>query len=379
MLSLANGDDFVRIVSSTPDVLSCAVLLDDVGTGTPARSYVVDDYNASGNGVVLVAGPSEGRRRVLSLAVANRHKDVRPFVRITCRLNGVVSVLAAIVLEPAWALLIENGGPCQLVPDMFRTREAGVRAIVAGDNVEVAPHHGSGVVTISALGGGGGGAVSWDDITGRPDFAAVALSGDYGDLSNRPDFAGLQSQVAQLSVDLEALALDVAAQHAGRWVLLDEQTANDSSSLMFTLPSNSAYSDLEFVYNDITSTAEAGFWARVDVGGVQTSSYDSAAHGVLAAGHSEASTTAAIMLSRPTVSPTGPGLTGVSRLTNWGSASAYKRMTTLASLRRHGAGTETVKASGVWLGGTGAISALQFLMSTGNIATGRIRMFGRTA
>lgn len=35
-------------------------------------------------------------------------------------------------------------------------------------------------------GGGGGGAVAWADVTGKPDFKAVATSGSYDDLTNKP-------------------------------------------------------------------------------------------------------------------------------------------------------------------------------------------------
>lgn len=34
---------------------------------------------------------------------------------------------------------------------------------------------------------GGGGSVDWDDITGKPNFADVAFTGDYDDLTNKPD------------------------------------------------------------------------------------------------------------------------------------------------------------------------------------------------
>ena len=34
--------------------------------------------------------------------------------------------------------------------------------------------------------GGGGGTSNWDDITGKPEFAEVATSGDYNDLTNKP-------------------------------------------------------------------------------------------------------------------------------------------------------------------------------------------------
>lgn len=37
------------------------------------------------------------------------------------------------------------------------------------------------------ISGGGGGSVTWDDVTGKPDFADVAFTGNYDDLTNKPD------------------------------------------------------------------------------------------------------------------------------------------------------------------------------------------------
>lgn len=45
---------------------------------------------------------------------------------------------------------------------------------------------------IELTGGGSGGEVAWDDITGKPTFAGVATSGDYEDLENKPDLNAKQ-------------------------------------------------------------------------------------------------------------------------------------------------------------------------------------------
>jgi hypothetical protein len=44
---------------------------------------------------------------------------------------------------------------------------------------------------VAVGGGGGSGAVTWDDVEDKPAFADVATSGDYDDLSNRPDLSAL--------------------------------------------------------------------------------------------------------------------------------------------------------------------------------------------
>lgn len=45
----------------------------------------------------------------------------------------------------------------------------------------------------TVIGGGGGGPVTWNDVTGKPTFAAVATSGDYTDLLNPPSIPSLGS------------------------------------------------------------------------------------------------------------------------------------------------------------------------------------------
>lgn len=44
-------------------------------------------------------------------------------------------------------------------------------------------------------GGGSGGASSWDEITGKPTFAAVALTGAYADLSGKPSIPTTAEQI----------------------------------------------------------------------------------------------------------------------------------------------------------------------------------------
>lgn len=47
------------------------------------------------------------------------------------------------------------------------------------------------------ISGGGGGSVTWDDVTGKPDFADVAFTGDYDDLTNKPDKREKRVEITQ--------------------------------------------------------------------------------------------------------------------------------------------------------------------------------------
>lgn len=54
---------------------------------------------------------------------------------------------------------------------------------------------GSGNITIQ----GGGGASTWDEIEGKPDFATVATSGSYNDLSNKPTIPDVTGKADKVS------------------------------------------------------------------------------------------------------------------------------------------------------------------------------------
>lgn len=59
--------------------------------------------------------------------------------------------------------------------------------------------------------GGGGGTSNWDDITGKPEFAEVATSGDYNDLTNKPtipDVSNLATK-AELAAKLDTATYNV--------------------------------------------------------------------------------------------------------------------------------------------------------------------------
>lgn len=66
-----------------------------------------------------------------------------------------------------------------------------------------------GVLRKMGAGGGGGGDISlaWDDITGKPSFAAVATSGSYNDLTDKPTIPSLDGYATQQWVSNQGFAV----------------------------------------------------------------------------------------------------------------------------------------------------------------------------
>lgn len=62
---------------------------------------------------------------------------------------------------------------------------------------------------LNATGGGTADAVDWENITSKPDFSAVATSGDYNDLINTPDIPDISNLATKDEVALKANSSDV--------------------------------------------------------------------------------------------------------------------------------------------------------------------------
>lgn len=70
--------------------------------------------------------------------------------------------------------------------------------LVSGTNIKTVNNQsllGSGNITIQ----GGGGASTWDEIEGKPDFATVATSGSYDDLSDKPTIPDVTGKADKVS------------------------------------------------------------------------------------------------------------------------------------------------------------------------------------
>lgn len=62
---------------------------------------------------------------------------------------------------------------------------------------------------LNATGGGTADAIDWENITSKPDFSAVATSGDYNDLINTPDIPDISNLATKNEVALKANSSDV--------------------------------------------------------------------------------------------------------------------------------------------------------------------------
>lgn len=73
----------------------------------------------------------------------------------------------------------------------------------------------------------GGGTSNWDDITGKPEFAEVATSGDYNDLTNKPTIP----DVSNLATKAEIADMETRS-HAEATYATKQQVANKQDQLV---------------------------------------------------------------------------------------------------------------------------------------------------
>jgi hypothetical protein len=166
-------------------------------------------------------------------------------------------------------------------------------------------------------------------------------------------------------------------------VLLEQHTASASASLNFTTAISATYDEylIEFV-NIIPATNAVNFWMRMSTNG--GSSYDSGtnyswtAYGMNRFGAAQAGVDATnqIILNKSTIDNTSTkGLCGFIRLYSPGSTSVHKDVVGEAMGFVGGGVLEVASLGGCYLSTT-AVNAFQFLMSSGNITSGTIRVYG---
>jgi hypothetical protein len=165
---------------------------------------------------------------------------------------------------------------------------------------------------------------------------------------------------------------------SGTWSLLAALTASGSATLNDTSHLTSSYNDYKLVLeNLVCSSNNQTVELQVHVNGAfQTSSYIT---GTLATGNGATSVTNAttfIQLSQASgVQNTGQGLSGEVMFYTPSGTTAPK---TVNAKSGHFGGTvfSSVVSSGMYNGGNQAIDGFQVLCSTGNIATGTIKIYG---
>lgn len=199
---------------------------------------------------------------------------------------------------------------------------------------------------------------------------------------------GSATAIPVVTVNAKGLvtAASTAAIPAGRWTLLNTLTASNSATLTDTTSLTATYNEYEFVFENITPVnAIEQLHFRVRSGGsIQTGTfYTYQMFGLNSAG--------TLMNGGGNISA-GPlnfgGTSGIGNAPPPGGLCGYMRVykpsgTTHQKLW-HGMVTcqspsflATNNFAVCWYGGSGAIDGVEFAMSTGNIASGIIRVYGR--
>jgi hypothetical protein len=160
-------------------------------------------------------------------------------------------------------------------------------------------------------------------------------------------------------------------------VLLNTLNASNSATLSDTTSLTSAYNEYELVFENIVpATVNTSLQFEVHSGGsFQATSYLTDT-GWFASAISNASNTTALILSRQaTVQNSAPGVSGKLTIFTPSNTTAPK------SMNGHftyfdGTIVNVVLCGGYWNGGNGAVDGFEVLMSSGNITSGTIKVYG---
>lgn len=173
----------------------------------------------------------------------------------------------------------------------------------------------------------------------------------------------------------------ISAAPAGTWVLLNTLTAANSAALSDTTNFTAAYDEYEIVLEDIRpATNNVDLRMQVRSGEAwKSSSYKTTTSGSFGGSFSYSNPTAHIEITNlgRTGSASGHGVSGRIGISAVNS-SAYKKVWGQVTWFDGTYNTvNTTWPSGFWDGGTGAVTGVLFYMSTGNIASGKIYIYGR--
>lgn len=162
-------------------------------------------------------------------------------------------------------------------------------------------------------------------------------------------------------------------------VLLNTLIASSSATLSDTTSFTAAYSAYEIIFeNLVPATTSTSAEIQVHSGGsFQTTGYLANSLQFSSGGSSSTAQTTFIPASSTTsVVNTVPGVSGTIRIYNPSSTTTPKHWTGQFSYL-NGAVDQGCLVSGYW-NANGAVDGFQFLFSTGNIASGKIKIYGIT-
>jgi hypothetical protein len=208
----------------------------------------------------------------------------------------------------------------------------------------------------------------------------------YGGASGVPTRLAKGTAAQVLAMNAGATAPEWAT-GGGGLVLLEQHTASNSATLNFTTAISSVFDEYLIEYIDVLpATNNTILWMRVSTDGGANYEAGAAVYRTAAFRlHTSAAsvvtggTNSAFLLSGVDGiynNAAGGGVVGSCKLFNPGGSN-YKKIIGNAT---HRDGTnavqEMVQYNGEWTGATTAVNAVRFLMSSGNITSGTIRIYG---
>ncbi|MGH6681224.1 MAG: hypothetical protein ACREDL_20365 [Bradyrhizobium sp.] len=167
---------------------------------------------------------------------------------------------------------------------------------------------------------------------------------------------------------------------SGGWVLLNTLTASNSASLSDTTSITSNYTEYEIVLEQVLpATGSVTMEIQLQVGGsFQTSGYlSSSVYGNASSAGSEDLTSGILVNHLASISNSGSGLSGRFLLSNPGQTLTCKFVQ--GNFIQEGSSNVIVGTTGgCYDGGSGAITGIQLVASSGNLTSGVMKIYGRT-
>lgn len=164
---------------------------------------------------------------------------------------------------------------------------------------------------------------------------------------------------------------------SGNRVLLATLTASSSASLADTTSLTSTYDSYLLVFEGILpATNSVACRLRVNSGGVQTTSY--LANLITRTSAVDETTFIPIATSGASLlaSNTGPGIYAQAFVYQPSGTSAPKMVSATGSYLNSSSNISNFVSGGYWNGGNGAVTGIEITMSSGNIASGTVKIYG---